>query len=75
MMKTPPLAGAHVDSNSVQPRERWQAHKRHERAHNYSRNGDDGATGILLPSPAEPMAVARIFADKCLHNGTPTLRH
>jgi putative DNA primase/helicase len=45
----------------------------HDRAH--GGNGGDGTNGILLPSPSEPMAVARIFADECLHNGTPTLRH
>jgi len=36
---------------------------------------DDATRKLLLPAPSEPMAVARVFVDQCLHNNSLTLRH
>jgi hypothetical protein len=36
-------------------------------------DGDD--SGLLLPPPSEPMAVARIFLNECLHDDILTLRY
>jgi putative DNA primase/helicase len=35
----------------------------------------NGNNMVLLPSPSDPMAVARIFVGECLHNGILTIRH
>ena len=40
-----------------------------------SRTADDTTRKLLLPPPSEPMAVARVFVDQCLHNNSLTLRH
>jgi putative DNA primase/helicase len=36
---------------------------------------DDDDGGLLLPPPSEPMAVARIFLNECLHDDILTLRY
>jgi putative DNA primase/helicase len=72
----------HADANDTLRNEGVDALRtRHDRAKKYkprsnSKDQDDdrNRTTILLPSPSNPLAVATVFINGCLHEGLLTLR-